>query len=167
VSPVKYELGFYIPEDTILHSHCRVTLTSYIALTGWTLQWRSNVSPVKYEMGLYIPEENTLHSHRRENLKSYIIPEMFNDSHGLLTSAVLSWRSNRGPPILARQGRLTRQDISVTSFGLPPKHTPRWEPICMRVLSCPLRPEDPACSKHCGVFCFYVSFANSAEINAK
>jgi hypothetical protein len=30
VSPVKYELGFYIPEDDILHSHCRENLTSYI-----------------------------------------------------------------------------------------------------------------------------------------
>jgi hypothetical protein len=26
VSPVKYELGFYIPEDDILHSHCRENL---------------------------------------------------------------------------------------------------------------------------------------------
>jgi hypothetical protein len=26
-----------IPEDGILHSHCRENLTSYIALTGWTL----------------------------------------------------------------------------------------------------------------------------------
>jgi hypothetical protein len=30
VSPVKYELGFYIPEDAILHSHRRVNLKSYI-----------------------------------------------------------------------------------------------------------------------------------------
>jgi hypothetical protein len=37
VSPVKYELDFYIPEDGILHSHCRETLKSYIALTGWAL----------------------------------------------------------------------------------------------------------------------------------
>jgi hypothetical protein len=37
MSPVKYELGFYIPEDAILHSHCRENLISYIALTGWTL----------------------------------------------------------------------------------------------------------------------------------
>jgi hypothetical protein len=29
VSPVKYEKGFYIPEDTILHSHCRENLKSY------------------------------------------------------------------------------------------------------------------------------------------
>jgi hypothetical protein len=29
VSPVKYELGFYIPEDDILHSHCRENLKSY------------------------------------------------------------------------------------------------------------------------------------------
>jgi hypothetical protein len=37
VSPVKYELGFYIAEDDILHSFCRENLKSYIALTGWTL----------------------------------------------------------------------------------------------------------------------------------
>jgi hypothetical protein len=30
VSPVKCELGFYIPEDDILHSHCRENLKSYI-----------------------------------------------------------------------------------------------------------------------------------------
>jgi hypothetical protein len=29
VSPVKYGLGFYIPEDDILHSHCRENLRSY------------------------------------------------------------------------------------------------------------------------------------------
>jgi hypothetical protein len=35
VSPVKYELVSYIPEDDILHSHHRENLKSYIALTGW------------------------------------------------------------------------------------------------------------------------------------
>jgi hypothetical protein len=30
VSPVKYVLSFYIPEDDILHSHCRENLKSYI-----------------------------------------------------------------------------------------------------------------------------------------
>jgi hypothetical protein len=29
VSPVKYELGLYIPEDDIIHSHCRENLKSY------------------------------------------------------------------------------------------------------------------------------------------
>jgi hypothetical protein len=37
VSPVKYELGLYIPEDDILHSHRRENLKSHIALTGLTL----------------------------------------------------------------------------------------------------------------------------------
>jgi hypothetical protein len=37
VSPVRYELGFYIPEDCILHSRRRENLKVYIALTGWTL----------------------------------------------------------------------------------------------------------------------------------
>jgi hypothetical protein len=30
VSPVKYELGFYIPEDDILHSDRRENLKAYI-----------------------------------------------------------------------------------------------------------------------------------------
>jgi hypothetical protein len=72
MSPVKYELGSYIPEDAILHSHRRENLKSYIALTGWPLQQRCNVSPVKFELGFYIPEDDILHSHCRENLKSYI-----------------------------------------------------------------------------------------------
>jgi hypothetical protein len=29
VSPVNYEMGFYIPEDDILHSHCRGNFRSY------------------------------------------------------------------------------------------------------------------------------------------
>jgi hypothetical protein len=29
VSTVKYELGSYIPEDDILHSHCRENFKSY------------------------------------------------------------------------------------------------------------------------------------------
>jgi hypothetical protein len=28
-------MGFYIPEDGILHSHRRENLKSYTALTGW------------------------------------------------------------------------------------------------------------------------------------
>jgi hypothetical protein len=71
VSPVKYELRIYIPEDDILNSHRRKNLKSYIALTGWALQRRRNVSPVRYEMGFYIPED-ILHSHCCGNLKSYI-----------------------------------------------------------------------------------------------
>jgi hypothetical protein len=71
VSPVKYELGFYIPEG-ILRSHCSENLKCYITVTGWTLKRRCNVSPVKYELGFYIPEDDILRSHRRENLISYI-----------------------------------------------------------------------------------------------
>jgi hypothetical protein len=35
MSPVRYELDSYIPED--IHSHRRENLKSYIALTGRTL----------------------------------------------------------------------------------------------------------------------------------
>jgi hypothetical protein len=37
MSPVKYELGFYIPEDDILHSNRRENLEFYITITGWAL----------------------------------------------------------------------------------------------------------------------------------
>jgi hypothetical protein len=37
VFPVRYELGVFIPEDGILHSHCRESIIPYIALTGWAL----------------------------------------------------------------------------------------------------------------------------------
>jgi hypothetical protein len=89
VSPVKYELGFYIPEDDILHSHRRENLKSYIALTGWTLYWRRNVSPVKYELGSYIPEDDILHSHCREILKSYTQSDVKKD-----TKIQYYWRDN-------------------------------------------------------------------------
>jgi hypothetical protein len=68
---VIYELGFYIQEDGILHSHRREHLKSYIQLTGWALQRRRSVFPVRYELSLYIPEDNISRRHRRENLKSY------------------------------------------------------------------------------------------------
>jgi hypothetical protein len=37
VSPVKYELGIYIPKDDILHNHRRENLKSYIALIRWAV----------------------------------------------------------------------------------------------------------------------------------
>jgi hypothetical protein len=37
MSPVKYELGFYIPEDVILRRHRREFLKSYRILSGWAL----------------------------------------------------------------------------------------------------------------------------------
>jgi hypothetical protein len=37
MSPVRYEQGFYIPEDDILLGHRREDLKSYIALTGCAL----------------------------------------------------------------------------------------------------------------------------------
>jgi hypothetical protein len=64
VSPVKYELGFYIPKDVILHSEHRENPKSYIA-------------PVKYELGYYISEDAILHSHRRENLKPYMFKSVY------------------------------------------------------------------------------------------
>jgi hypothetical protein len=36
VSPVRFELGFYIPEDDILHSHRRENFESYIQISNLT-----------------------------------------------------------------------------------------------------------------------------------
>jgi hypothetical protein len=72
VSPVRYELDFYIQEDGILHTHRREHIKSYIALTGWTMYRRRNVSPVRYELDFYIQEDGIFHSDRREHIKSYI-----------------------------------------------------------------------------------------------
>jgi hypothetical protein len=38
VFPVRYELGFYSPEDGILYSDCRENLKSYRALSGWAMK---------------------------------------------------------------------------------------------------------------------------------
>jgi hypothetical protein len=52
VSPVKYELGFYIPEDDILYSHHRENLKSYMdgnaqrrPLTNTTVKQRERFRP--------------------------------------------------------------------------------------------------------------------------
>jgi hypothetical protein len=45
-----------IPEDGILHSHCRENLRSYIALTAGLCSG-DVMSPVKYKLGFYIPED--------------------------------------------------------------------------------------------------------------
>jgi hypothetical protein len=50
VSPVRYELGFYIPEDGILHSQGRENLKSYKLMTQYSRiieQFRSESSPVR------------------------------------------------------------------------------------------------------------------------
>jgi hypothetical protein len=60
VSSLKYELGFYISEDEILHSDRRENLKSYVALTGWTLKRRRNVFSVRYDMSFHIIEGGIL-----------------------------------------------------------------------------------------------------------
>jgi hypothetical protein len=40
----------HIAENGFLHSHRRETPKSFIPLTGWDLQWRSNVFRVRYEL---------------------------------------------------------------------------------------------------------------------
>jgi hypothetical protein len=63
---VRYELGSWVPEDDIHHSHCREDLKSYKVPVGLC---SGDVSPVRYEMCSYIPEDGILHRHCREHLK--------------------------------------------------------------------------------------------------
>jgi hypothetical protein len=44
VSPVKYELGFYIPEGDILHGHRRENLKSYRRYRNLSLLPKSDVN---------------------------------------------------------------------------------------------------------------------------
>jgi hypothetical protein len=61
VSSVRYGLGLYVPEDDILHSHCRENMKWYIALTNCALWRRHKVSSVRYELGFYIQEDDILY----------------------------------------------------------------------------------------------------------
>jgi hypothetical protein len=42
VSAVRYELGFYIPEDGFLHSHCAENLRSYSVVLAERLVKETN-----------------------------------------------------------------------------------------------------------------------------
>jgi hypothetical protein len=62
VSPVKYELGFYIPEDDIPHCHCREDLKSYMvphkaAIGSWSHIWRYHADPILRISGKYERQE--------------------------------------------------------------------------------------------------------------
>jgi hypothetical protein len=59
MSPVRYELGFYISEDDILHSHKGENLKSYMTLTSWTLCPRCVVFPGRSEL-IFISQKTTL-----------------------------------------------------------------------------------------------------------
>jgi hypothetical protein len=53
VSPVKYEVGFYIPEDGILHSHSRENLKSYLLHVSQSII-QSPPSPFIHQTGVMI-----------------------------------------------------------------------------------------------------------------
>jgi hypothetical protein len=124
VSPVKYELGFYIPEDDILHSHRREHLKSYIAVTGWTMQWRRNVSPVRYELGFYIPEDDILHSQRSDNHKCLLSIRIRGCCRSLSTVQLITVAMCRRQPV-----RVT----CCSEFAYLSRHCSRSSFICPRI----------------------------------
>jgi hypothetical protein len=70
---VRHELGFYTPEERIVHCHRRENLKSYTVLAGWALYTDVRFS-VRHELGFYTPEDGILHSHaaKSPNLTYYI-----------------------------------------------------------------------------------------------
>jgi hypothetical protein len=54
VSPVKYEVGFYIPEGDILQSHFREDHKSYIVLTDWAVE---TCVPCEVRTGVLYPQK--------------------------------------------------------------------------------------------------------------
>jgi hypothetical protein len=81
VSPVRYELGSYIPEDGILHSHCSDNLKSNIALyeCHWNLVKRGSIEFLQMRRDViilhFIPQGNiyTYRSGINRNLE--LIPD--------------------------------------------------------------------------------------------
>jgi hypothetical protein len=47
MSPVRYELGFYIPEDSILRSHCCENLLSYVVVHN---RWYTEVANLSLQI---------------------------------------------------------------------------------------------------------------------
>jgi hypothetical protein len=56
VSPVRYELGFYIPEDDILYSHRRENLKSYIIYQFDCITLVSPLNTITKILGLIVAE---------------------------------------------------------------------------------------------------------------
>jgi hypothetical protein len=91
VSPVRYKLGFYVPEDDILHEEwCSLGCypVCFFAACVGTARVPSPLILVTLMKGALdsfetsfltkatwrnIPEDTILHSYRRENLKSYVL----------------------------------------------------------------------------------------------
>jgi hypothetical protein len=81
VSPVRYELGFYIAEEAILPSHRRENLKSYLVFPSSPILLTlmnealssSETSILTRVTRRNIAEDAIPHSHRRENLKSYML----------------------------------------------------------------------------------------------
>jgi hypothetical protein len=85
VSPVKYELGFYIAEDDILHSHCREHLKSYVLLRIW-------------QCGLQVGNELSATGQTVLPAHLYLSAEPVRDGKGRDTSLLITLHSNTAQP---------------------------------------------------------------------
>jgi hypothetical protein len=69
MSPVWYELGFYIPEDGILHSHRRENLKSYMLRCAWNkLDFSGHIS--RETKGSYSEHLSLNHTNLKTLLKT-------------------------------------------------------------------------------------------------
>jgi hypothetical protein len=114
VSPVRYKLGFCIPEGGILHSHRRQNFKSYIALTGWALQRRRNMSPMRHELGfisrkvIFFIASAVKASALSDTSLFYVYNYIPRSREGYIVSFVITRMSNN------RRGSDWQRDLSVS-----------------------------------------------------
>jgi hypothetical protein len=68
VSPVRYELRFYIPEDGIFHSHCREYFKSYIQFYSFgfeCIQTSTAVASILYQLSQHPQKQEMLYDEIR------------------------------------------------------------------------------------------------------
>jgi hypothetical protein len=78
MSPVRYELGFYIPEDYILHSHCRENLRSYLYRVALRYTPRGRNAVLVYVSRHSLPSDTIsppfLSTHQLHDITEWFLP---------------------------------------------------------------------------------------------
>jgi hypothetical protein len=98
MSPVKYELGFYIPEDGILHSHSRENLKSYTAnVRSSVILPTLMMEAIRYSETFGSYESHTAsHPIRRHSLFFSCLPSIFRSAYFRVCSPYIYFSPDPG-----------------------------------------------------------------------